>query len=265
MERRIAFLIDNYAEAATFTPDVTTPGLDAANLVSGQPSEPHRQPGDEFDIEIDLGAAREVDVVWARNVNWSEAGTWRWRAATTQAGLLSAPDFEVGFQSYWPAPAGQAIPGYVNPILFLDQPQTYRHWRLDMSDPTNPEPHRDAGGIGLAKAVHPQRNFQFPLQFGKEKRTETAAADSGAEFDLVRTPRLYVQPELWLSQAEALGVIGDMEQRLAAGRAVGCVPYPDRPETYFALAIFGKVRDLGGAEQESLAKVTHRLRFVEQL
>jgi len=139
--------------------ETTLPGI---NLQNAQPSKKWRTTSlSNIYVEIDLTAAKEINLVALIGHNGSSTGTWRVRAATSQANLTAAPGYDSGSVSLFATtkPTGWTE---LPTILWLgSSTQTYRWWRFDVTDASNTDGYFQAGRLYVSFAWQPTVNIQY--------------------------------------------------------------------------------------------------------
>jgi len=231
------------ADDATLTASHETGSLVRGNLLTAGLTEiwrPNAVTG--VYLVIDLGAAYAVAIIALINTNLTSAATWQIRGATSEANLTAAPGYDSGSVTAWPAGAGVAIRGYVDPVHIPSAAQSYRWWRIDLTDAANPDGYLQAGRLVMTKAVEPARNFDRgrgvyivdPSVIRRTRGGQGAARSEtirrGLEFGLSG-----------LSKAEALGSLFDLEWLAGSTREIAVCLEPDDPDYHHLHFIWGRL------------------------
>lgn len=196
-------------------------------------------------IQVDLGTARAIDRVGLLYTNLTSAATWRIRAAATTGALTSAPAYDSGTVPAW-ASASATGAKYPHALLRMAAAETYRYWRIDLTDASNLAGKFRAGRLVLGKSWQPEFNPSYGMERGFTTPTVWQETDGGS---LVRTAtkqqRAIGTFNLeWLSEAEREGDLYALERDCGdAGEVL--VELPGESESYLHnRLIYGKL-DLG--------------------
>ena len=145
------------SDAGTLSTAASVAGnMPLANLQAIQPTDATRflTPGSAY-FELDLGSAKAIDFVALLNTNGSSAATWRVRADSTQAGLSGgSPGYDSTTKTLWPS-TGLDDWDFVHALLNIGADKTFRWWRVDIADASNPDGYFQAGRLLLADAWRP--------------------------------------------------------------------------------------------------------------
>ena len=177
------------SDAAVLTASSAPATLPVTNLQTQPPSEAWRglDTAASF-IEADLGAAQPVNLVALLHTNLGSAGTWRIRAAASQAALTAAPVYDSTVIAAWPTSGLETWP-LVNAVLWLgSSPQTLRWWRIDLADAANPDGFLSAGRLFIADAWQPSRNLAYGWSIRWIDPSEVTRSLGGQAFPVARTP-----------------------------------------------------------------------------
>ena len=169
MARRILIGRRNMADVSgvVLTASGAAGSLVAGNLLTDDVTEVWRVGAvSGVNLVVDLGAAAAIGMAALINTNLTSGATWRIRGATSEANLTASPGYDSGTVSAWPAAASTEIFGYVNPLSIPAAPQSYRYWRIDLTDASNPAGYLQAGRLVLATVIEPGRNFRRGRQVG---------------------------------------------------------------------------------------------------
>lgn len=182
---------------------------------------------DDLYLVMDLGSAQDVNTVALLFTNATSSATWRIRAADSEANLTSAPGYDSTAVPLWTSTG--IDDNRPHAFIYFPTPKSYRWWRIDIADASNPAGKFQAGRLILSKALAPARNVSYGwgrglVHSGGAERTRDGAlyARTGAVYPTTRF-RLN-----FLSQAEAEG---SLYGQLA--RAIGSEPvlFAQDPET----------------------------------
>ena len=160
-----------------------------------------------------------------------------WGAALSNANLqsLSAADgsidlvsaYDSGLVDAWPAAwvaatTAEQRAGVVGcAVITPATPQTYRYWRLDLVDAANPAGYLQAGRVFGGSAWLPRYGAVYGASLGYESRDQITEMDSGSEYMRSRqAPRVAQFSLPFLSDAEAVGTVLDMQRRLGSSGEV---------------------------------------------
>lgn len=176
-------------------------GMEAANLGQPYPTDAWRTANltSQYVI-LDLGAAKAVDLVALMYTNLTSAATWRVRAGSTAA----VSDWDGGTVTAW-AGSVQNVPA-PHALLRLSAAQTYRYWRIDLTDAANPDGFFQAGVAVLASAFQPARNYAYGAGRGfNDLSVKQDSFGGGMLFEAkARRPVLsFEAPYLTATEAEA--------------------------------------------------------------
>ena len=214
---------------ALTTPGAVAASLPLANLQDMQPSKVCRFTNlTGMAVVCDLGAAAAINLIALVAHNGSAAATWRIRAAATEAVLTAAPGYDSTAVSMWPAsgqPSGWAV---LPSTLFLATAQSFRWWRIDITDAANPAGYWQAGRLVLAAAWQPSRNLQFGWGLGHIDPSEVSAAAGGQLLVEERTKRRVVSFTLsFMDEDEMMVNAFEIERARGAARDVVVIRDPD--------------------------------------
>lgn len=146
-----AFLYENKLESvqAVLTADQEDASYPAENLVTGVYAQPWRTTDvlSSHNVVQDFGAAVEVDTVWLGNVNLTSGATVKIQANASDS--WGAPSVD---ETLTVSGLGQD-PAHVNLWHELSSAQTYRYWRLLITDGSNPDGWLEVGEWWLGSRV----------------------------------------------------------------------------------------------------------------
>lgn len=112
-------------------------------------------------VVIDLGTATAVRMLQALYVETttSRPTTWRWRGATSEASLTSAPGYDSGTVAF--ASGNTGLPhrnSTLHDFIWFDSAKTYRWWRLDF------DVQCAIGNIVVHPGWQPSRNIAYGFE-----------------------------------------------------------------------------------------------------
>ena len=236
---KLAIATPALSDAATLYAGSQVASLPAANLQSPALTEKWRTNGN-LSLEVDLGAARPVNLVALLGTNALSTTQYRVRAADTQAALIASPGYDAGTLSHWPqANLGDWAETHL--IHWLATARSYRWWRIDLTDAALP--YYQAGRLYIASAWQPAVN----VSWGAEQawvNPSTATRSLGGQVWIDARPayrrqRLVLE---WLTEAEAYAGLAPL-QRLRAGRKdVLVLPDPEGPHLQ-ERSVYGRLLD----------------------
>ncbi len=261
-------------DAAVLTASSAPEGLPVGNLQTRQPGQVWRaqDPAASW-VEADLGSAATLNLVALLHHNLTGAGTWRIRAAATQANLTAAPGYESGVVTAWPT-TGLDDWETVNSILWLGDAgaQTFRWWRVDLADAANPAGFLEAGRLYLANAWQPSRNLDYGWSTAWLDPTELNLALGGQEYDIGRRRRreiTFAIPIVANSQAEAEAEAYDqpfeIQRRRGRSGDVLAIRDPDNADQLQRQTIYGRMAELRPIVNTAFKSFTTRFAFRETL
>ena len=132
-----------------------------------------------------------------------------------------APQYDSGLVDAWPAEyiagttAEQRAGMVGNARIKPPAVQTYRYWRADMADESNPAGYLQLGRVFLGTGWTPAYNMGYGAGVGYEPRSSSVETDSGAEYFNARpNPRAVAVALEYMSEAEAMDGIFEMQRQL---------------------------------------------------
>lgn len=199
------------SSAAAITASSALATMPVTNLQGVQPSKVWRSSTlTGVTIDLDFGGATAIDTLALVRPNFTAAATWRLYGATSQ-GNLGVSGYDSTPLSPWPGtgkPTDPAIQQHTC-LLRIGSTQTYRWWRLALTDAANPAGYFEAGALLLGAAVSPTRNLDYGWEFGDEPADVVAMGPYGRTVvDERDAPRTLSIPLKALYQADAMGGLG---------------------------------------------------------
>lgn len=252
MANRIVIATPKLSDAGTITAGSEAAAMPASNLLRQQPGDRWRAEDlSSAWLQLDLGSATAINLIWLGYTNASSAATWRIRAASTEAGLTGgSPGYDSGALDHWPTTGLDdwlsTYPGFTHAYKWLGtSAQTFRYWRIDISDSANADGYYQAGRLYLANAWQPTRNIAYGWNVGWADPSDTVRAASGAGF----SNRLRRYRELrfslpFLSEDEMYSNAAAIDRLRGASGDMLVIPKPETPARFMDQAIYGLSRDL---------------------
>lgn len=200
--------------SATFTAVSAATSMPASNLNKMQPSDVWRSTSltSQY-IEVDLGSAKAVTVVALMFTNLTSAATWQVQAGSTTA----YSNYDSTAVTAW-AGATQNVD---RPHAFLDltaASQTYRYWKITLTDAANPAGYFEAGRVILSNAFQGTRNYSFGAGRGYKDMTVTKDAFAGQMIVEEKAKRPILSFEAnFLTATEAEATILELQRNLSGG------------------------------------------------
>lgn len=157
-------LISDLGEIVSVGSEVAS--MEAVNLLKIQPTDLWRASDlDNIWFEIDLGSAKAIRLVAMLFTNASSSATMRVRGATSQGNLVSSPGYDSTAVSHWPT-SGLDNWDRTHGIDYNDIANTFRWWRIDIADASNPDGFYEAGRCYLSTIFQPTLNINFNWDIG---------------------------------------------------------------------------------------------------
>jgi len=223
-----------YSITATATSAATS--MPASNLNKVQPSDVWRSTSITGQvIEIDLGSAKAVDLVALMFTNLTSAATWRVQAGTT----TGVSDYDGGTVTAW-AGATQNV-DRPHAMLFMSSVQTYRYWKITLTDAANPASYFEAGRLILANAIQLTRNYAFGAGRGYIDLSTVKEAFGGQLLieDKAKRPFLSFEAN-WMTAAEMEGDVLEFQRSMTG--AIFAMLTPDASTYRQARMYYGKLK-----------------------
>lgn len=154
----ITFATSIFVDNGTLTATNEVSTLPGTNLQNVQPAKRWRTTSlSTMAIELDLTAAKEVNLISLISHNATSTATWRVRGATSQGNLVSSPGFDSSVISMWPATGKPQDWGdQLFSLHWLGaSTETFRWWRVDVFDNANGDGFFEAGRLIIDKAWQP--------------------------------------------------------------------------------------------------------------
>ncbi|MEE7442665.1 hypothetical protein MOR12E_28840 [Methylobacterium oryzae] len=207
----------------------------------------------------DLGAAKAINLIALLGHNGSSRSYARIRGASTEAGLTGTPGYDsgnlpfrshqTGYDAAWAAGVTNEQYGALATnhfIRFLTAAQTWRFWRIDITDPL--ASFIDVGRLYLSSAFQPQSNMSYGLQEGIGDPSRVGITKAGRISSRENPKRRYAELGLdFLSETEARDGLFDIEWAQGVTRDVLLIPDPDAGAYLQKRTIYGRMSQLNPA------------------
>lgn len=198
-------------------------------------------------FDIDLGAAKRVQIVSLVNHNFSLDATWRLQGANVSDFSVLLYDSGATAQPVWPgvyptlsldweAPnwwSGQYTDeekeGYTAAATHVLSAKVYaRYWRIQIFDTTNAAGYVQFGRVFIGPAWQPSVNMLRGSSIGWGTDTQTQKARSGTKYFDRRTPYRVTRFTLdWLDQDEAFGAAFEIQRQAGIDKEIFWIENPD--------------------------------------
>jgi hypothetical protein len=168
MAERAVFLSSRFGDAATLVGSTEQGSLSVGNLQDRRPEKKWRATGDSAEyVTIDLGAACACNALVLVGHNLSSAATLRVRGAASAAAVTASPVVDSGADSAWPSSGKHSDPDWPQEFsLVRFTSGTYRYWRLDIADDSNPDGYVEAGRLFIGSLFQPTFNVDTNVGLG---------------------------------------------------------------------------------------------------
>lgn len=224
--------------------------LPITNLQTYQPGEVARWTDlGTIAVEVDLTAAIGVNVFAFGPHNGSASAQVRIRAATSQAALTSSPSYDSGLISAWPATGRPTGYGYESDKLWsffwFDPVKTFRYWRLDVSDASNPDEFFDIGRLYIADAWQPLIGARTGASKGFSDPSEHQLAIGGQTWVVSRSRSRTLDLTLgFMSEDEMETNVYEIQRRRGIAKDILLVRDPLATTHLHRNLIYGLMTDL---------------------
>jgi hypothetical protein len=216
-----------------------------ANLLDLQPGRKTRfsTPAAAY-VVVDLGEAKPVTFAGLLAHNGSASGTWRVRAADSEADLTADPGFDTGTsEPLGLYPASGKHDADVQHSFAHFPSESYRWWRVDVDDTGNADGFFSLGRLMLAAAWAPSVNFSFGAGLGRIDPSTIDEGVGGHLFPLKRpTKRVWTLSFRYQTEADSLGGQFELQRQRGASGDVFVVPDPDDDEHLHRRMVQGLMR-----------------------
>lgn len=193
-------------------------------------------------MEIDLGAAKTINLVAGLFANATSAATWRIRAAASKAELTGGPTIlDTGAVTFW-ASAGLETWDRTHGLYWNAAGVSARWWRLDFDDGANPDGVFRMGRLYIDAAFQGAHNFNYGANFGFDDKTKVNETLDGA-IDTVpgrKIPALDLTLD-FLSEAELFANHYEIARRQGHGKDVLVILDPDEATYLMQMIYYGRL------------------------
>lgn len=216
-------------------------------------------------VTIDFGSAKEINLIALLFTNASSAATWRVRAAATEADVTASPAYDSGSNTLWPT-TGLDDWDTVNAILFLSTSQTYRYWRIDVSDTGNSDGYIEAGRLYMANAWQSTRGQAFGWSIGWEDESPKPQAIGGQTYPVRRTPRRILNMSInFLQETEIYNNAFQIDRLRGQARDILFIVDPDKSARLQDQTVYGLVQEFAPVVNPTFNIFEKRYRVEELL
>lgn len=207
--------------AAVLTPSSqASASLGVGNLLTLNPRQKWRTVNLTVSVVVDLGAALARNTVAMLYSNATSAATWQVRAATSEANLTASPGYDSGSLSHFPGGADLSTWEETHARLHIGSDQTFRWWRVDVTDAANPDGYYEAGRIVIADRFQPEFSATRVEPIFSEPAVRTKS-QAGGVTPRAQTKRRGVRFTVFaMSEAEAFGSLSPLYRDAGSSRAV---------------------------------------------
>ncbi len=171
------FIATPYSFAVTASP-AESAGMPASYLDKIQPGDLFQSSTADSTLDIDLGAAKSVDVIACLFTNLPGDATWQIRAAATQGALSTGTVIQ--------ATTGFRMDGFIRAdgrshgMVFLGAMQTFRWWRITITGGTVPGGKLQIGRLFMGLSFTPLWNKSYGAGYRHVTTTTYRRMRSGA-------------------------------------------------------------------------------------
>lgn len=160
----------------------------ATNLQLQEPTMPWKTAGlSSMYVNIDMGSALPINFAAIVATNCTSSATWRVRGATSEANLTASPGYDSGNQTVWPQTNLDTYER-VSGFDVMGSDQTYRWWRIDITDGSNPDGFVQVGRLFLAQAWQPAVNLAYGWSLGFKDLSKLTRSLGSSAFTNNRRP-----------------------------------------------------------------------------
>lgn len=228
------------SDAATVTGAATSGDLTIANMQNMRPRRTTRFASlTGMYSEWDLGSAQAIDYIWQRSPNITAAGTVQVRAASSQAGLTSAPGYDSTALTFRTG-TGSSTWDYFDFHLDLRAtPQTYRWWRFDWVDAANPLGYLDIARVYLSAALTIEPGVQIQ-SLGPIQNPVSLTSQGGDEYRVTRPIKNTMNLTIpYMSVEQALGGVFEIGRTRGTAKDIVVVWGSDVPGYLQQRTVYG--------------------------
>lgn len=246
------------SDAATLSASNSAGTLPIGNLQKRSLKEVWRalDPENAF-IIIDLGEAKEINLVALLGHNGSSRASGRVRAASTEGDLTTSPGYDSGllpFRSHqsgydasWASGVADEEYGALDKNMFLlwlgNATETYRYWRIDIDDPNIS--FLDVGRLYISKAWQPQTNMDYGLAEGFIDPSRKPRTVSGEVSPVQRQAYRYSEFQLsFLNEAAMYDNVFEIERLRGRSKDVLFIQDPEATDHLQRRSVYGLMESL---------------------
>lgn len=200
-------------------------------------------------VNIQANISGEINLIAVLGHNGSATGTARVLAATTEAALDVAPDYDSGLlpiRSNQPDYTGSNISGAMETnhfIHFLPSALDYQFWRVELSDPSLT--YLDVGRFYLSKAWQPETNMDYGCQIGWVDPSTSSRTVSGRIVTMQRPKYRYVDFQLsFASEQEMYDNAFEIDRLRGTSKDVLFINDPDAMSMIQKRSVYGTMQSL---------------------
>lgn len=191
------------------------------------------------EINIDLGSAQEIDLISLIGHNGTASATITVKAGSTAA----VSDYTSGSLSLI---SGLDL-GYSSNVfmLHLDTAQTYRYWKIEISDSSNPDGYIQIGRLYVTKAFQPSVNIDYGESQGFIDNSKIRRTMNGEPVPLRREPYRFTDFTLSFgSKNEMYGTLHEIDRLRGLSKDVLYINDPDESDHLQRRVIYGLMTEL---------------------
>lgn len=247
---RVVIATPELSDSATIYSSSTASSMPATNLQIMQPGEPacFTTPSAAH-VELDLGSAQAINLIWLGYTNASSTATWRIRAASTQSALTTSPGYDSGLMTHWPSSHASTWER-THALKWLGSSlQTYQWWRIDIADASNTEGVYRAGRLYLTNAFQPSNNAKYGVALSiieQARRTESLGGEVHPRLAARRQAQDFTIEHL--TKAEMLGVFYKYLRKRGVSQDILVILDPEETTYLLEYTVYGLLRDAGRIE-----------------
>lgn len=221
------------SDAATITGPVGAGDLGIGNLQQKSLQLPYRVIGSTVTLDIDLLAARAINLFAVIGHSGSATATARVTAGAT----VGASTYDSGSLPFVTGTKQTAKSLF---LLFIKPAKTYRYWRIEISD--TGAPYLDLGRLYVSNAFQPTYNMVYGFQQGVVDPSQEFGTISGDSISLKRRKYRFADLTLEdLTEDEVFGRVFPLDQYAGSTEDVLFVPDPEQSTYLQQQAIYGKM------------------------
>jgi hypothetical protein len=235
------------SDAATLTVGNELPALPGENLQMSQLSRRWQSSGlSNLSVIVDLGAPPNpgINLVTLVATNATTAATWRIRAATSQANLTASPGYDSGTIAML---SSSDLANWNDRLAlkWLATAQSFRWWRIDITDAGNPDGYFRAGRLYIASAWQAMLGLQYDWGLGFIDDSPKLVSEGGQVWIDERRRRRNVRGTISLkSEDEAYSNVFDLMRLRGSARDILLIRDPNATTHLHRQTIYGRLLQL---------------------